>query len=83
MNDPLTLNVVEDIIKSNHIFNNITLASRPYIIKISLKSDMAIIWVDIWDVQSRSKAKRLINRCFNIESYIVTIRGANMNPGVL
>jgi len=83
MNDPLTLNVVEDIIKSNHIFNNITLASRPYIIKISLKSDMAIIWVDIWDVQSRSKAKRLINRCFNIGSYIVTIRGANMNPGVL
>jgi len=45
--NPLTLNVVEDIINSNHIFNNITLAFRPHIIKISPKSDMAIIWVDI------------------------------------
>jgi len=25
----------------------------------------------------------LINRCFNVGQYIVTIRGANMNPGVL
>ena len=46
-NNSLTLNVVENIIKSNHIFNNIALASRPYIIKIFPKSDMAIIWVDI------------------------------------
>ena len=42
-------------------------------IKISLKSDMSIIWLDIWDVQSSSKARGLINRCFNIESYIATI----------
>ena len=75
--------MVENIIKSNHIFNNIVLASRPHIINVFPKSDMAIIWVDIWDVQSRSKAKRPINRCFNVESYIATIRGANMNPGVL
>ena len=45
--NPLTLNVVEDIINSNHIFNNIILAFRPHIIKISPKLDMAIIWVDI------------------------------------
>ena len=83
INNPLTSNVVKDIIKNNHIFNNIMLASRPHIIKVSPKSDMAIIWVDIWDVQSRSKVKGLINRCFNVESYITTIRDANMNLGIL
>ena len=36
-------NVVENIIKKNHIFNNVVLASKPYIIKISLKLDMAIV----------------------------------------
>ena len=72
--------MVEAIIKNNHIFNNIAIASRPRVIKISPKSDIAIIWLDIWDIQSRSKTKNLINRCFNIESYITTIQGANMNP---
>ena len=45
---------------------------------------MSIVWIDIWDVQSSSNAKTLINRCFNVGRYryIVTIRGANMNPGV-
>jgi len=74
--------MVEDIIKKNYIFNNIVLAFKPHIIKVSPKSDMAIIWVDIWDVQSGSKAKGLINRCFNVGSYIATIRGANMNSGI-
>ena len=78
----ITLSVVEGIIKNNHIFDNIMLASKPYIIKVSSKSDIAIIWVDIWDVQSGSKTKGLINRYFNVGSYITTIRGANMNPGI-
>ena len=43
---------------------------------------MSIIWIDIWDVQSGSKTKMLINRCFNVGRYIMTIRGANMNPGI-
>jgi len=43
---------------------------------------MAIVWVDIWDAQSGFKAKNLINRFFNVESYIVIIYDANMNPGV-
>ena len=43
---------------------------------------MSIIWIDIWDVQSGSKAKCLINRCFNVSRYITTIRDANMNLGV-
>jgi len=39
----ITSSMVEDIIKKNHIFNNIVLASKPWIIKVSPKSDMAII----------------------------------------
>jgi len=74
--------MVEDIIKKNQIFNNVVLTSKLHIIKVFPKLDMAIIWVDIWDVQSRSKVRGLINRCFNIRSYIATIRGANINPGI-
>ena len=39
----ITSSVVEGIIKNNHIFDNIILASKPYIIKVSSKSDMFII----------------------------------------
>ena len=44
---------------------------------------MAIIWLDIWSVQSSNNAKELINRCFNVRSYIATIQGINMNLEVL
>ena len=43
---------------------------------------MSVIWIDIWDVQSGSKAKSLINQYFNIGKYIAIIRRANMNPSV-
>ena len=79
----LTPNDIEMILKQNHIFNNISLVSKPRMIKISPKSDMSIIWLDIWDVQSGSNAKMLINRYFNVRNYITTICGTNMNPGVL
>ena len=39
----LSSNNVEKIMKSNHIFNDIILASKPRIIKVSPKSDMSII----------------------------------------
>ena len=80
--DKLTSSDVKTILKQNHIFDNISLASRPRVIKVSPKSDMAIVWIDVWDVQSGKNAKMLINRCFNVGNYIATIRGANMNPGV-
>ena len=73
---------IENIIKQNQIFDNIVLTSKPQVIKVSLKSDMSIIWIDIWDIQSRSKAKSLINQCFNVGRYIATIREANMNPNI-
>ena len=46
-NTSINSDYVEDIIKKNHIFNNITLESRPHVIKVSSKLDMAIIWLDI------------------------------------
>ena len=76
-------NVVKNIFKENYIFNNIFLISKPKVIKVSPKSNMAIIWIDIWDIQSGSNTKMLINRCFNVGNYITTIQGANMNPGIL
>ena len=45
--NPLNLNVVEKIIKNNHFFNNIILASKPCVIKVSPKLDMVIVWIDI------------------------------------
>jgi len=42
---PITLSMVKDIIKKNHIFNNVILVSKPYIIKVFPKSDMAIVWI--------------------------------------
>ena len=74
---------IENVLKTNHLFNNIVLASKFCIIKVSLKSDMSIIWIDIWDIQSGSNAKKIINRCFNIRSFITTVHRTNMNLGML
>ena len=40
---------------------------------------MAIVWIDIWDTQNRSNTKKVINRQFNIGSYIAIVHDANMN----
>jgi len=45
--EKLTLSDVKTILKQNHIFDNISLSSKPRIIKVSPKSDMAIVWIDI------------------------------------
>ena len=74
--------IIESIIKSTHIFNNIVLASYSYIIKASSKFNMAVIWIDIWDLQNGMNAKYLINRNFNIELYIIMIRGININSSI-
>ena len=69
----ITSDDIEKILKNNYIFNNVILASKSRIIKVSPKLDMSIIWIDIQNVQSRSKTKTLINRRFNIERFIVII----------
>jgi len=45
----LTSDIIEKFIKTTHIFNDVVLASYSYIIKTSSKSDIAVIWIDIWD----------------------------------
>jgi len=81
-NSYITSDEINNILKTTHIFNDMVLASKPRVIKVSPKSDMAIVWIDIWDTQNRTKVKCLINRRFNVGSFIATIRSANMNPGV-
>ena len=73
---------IDKILKNTHIFNDIVLASKLRVIKVFPKSNMAIIWIDIWNAQSSTKVKSLINRRFNVRSFIITIRGANMNSEV-
>jgi len=41
--DRLTLADIKIILRQNHIFDNVTLASKPRVIKVSPKSDMAIV----------------------------------------
>jgi len=62
---------------TNHIFNDIVLASKPRVIKVSPKSDMSIVWIDIWDTQNSFKARTIINRRFNVRSFIVIVREAS------
>ena len=65
------------------MFNNIYLTSKPHIIKIFSKPDMAVVWIDIWDAQSEAKAKTLINRSFNVRRHFTTIQDTNINPKIL
>ena len=44
---------------------------------------MSIIWIDIQNAQSDNNTKYLINRYFNVKSFITTIRGANMNLDIV
>ena len=38
---------MEIVIKSTHILNNINIAFKSYIVKVSFKSDMVTVWIDI------------------------------------
>ena len=42
-NISINSSVIKSIIKATHIFNNIKITSKPHVVKVSLKSDMAII----------------------------------------
>ena len=46
-NMPINFKTMEVFIKTLHIFNNINITSKPYIVKVSPKSDMAIVWINI------------------------------------
>ena len=54
--------IIEGVLKNLHLFKDTILALKPHVIKASPKSDKAVVWVDIWDSQSGSCAKNIINR---------------------
>ena len=60
-NSRILLDNIKNVLKNNHPFNDIVLTFKPQIIKVSPKSNMAIIWIDIWDIQNDSNAKKVIN----------------------
>ena len=53
--------IIEGVLKDSYLFKDTTLALKPHVIKASPKSDKAVVWVDIWDSQSGSCAKNIIN----------------------
>ena len=62
LNTRISSEDIEQILKNSYIFNDIILASKPRIIKISSKSDIAIVWINIWDNQNGNNTKKIINR---------------------
>ena len=58
--------IIEGVFKNSHLFKDVLLASKPRVIKASPKSDKTVVWVDIWDSQSGSCMKNIINWQFNI-----------------
>ena len=71
--------LIEEVLKNIHIFNDIVLMSKSYIIKTTSNYDSAVIWINIWDSQSGSKAKTIINYSFNVRQYIATIQDIYMS----
>ena len=43
----ITSDYIESILKKMHLFKDVMLASKPYVIKASPKFNMAVVWVDI------------------------------------
>ena len=76
------LDIIERVIKTTYIFDNTILASYSRIIKVFPKSNITMVWVDIWDSQNDTKVKSLINKFFNIGHHIAIIRGTNINPSI-
>ena len=74
--------LIEGVLKDLHLFKDAVLASKPHVIKVLPKSNKAVVWVDIWDSQSGSYAKNIINHRFNVGQFIATVCETNMNPEV-
>ena len=43
----VTPDFIEGILKEIHLFKDVTLASKPHVIKVSPKSNKAVVWMDI------------------------------------
>ena len=73
---------IETALSNSSLFEDITLASMPHIIKALPSSSISVIWIDIWNSQKSSKGKTLINHSFNFEYYTATVQGTAIHPGV-
>ena len=62
----ITPDYIEGILKETYLFKDVVLASKLHVIKVSSKSDIVVVWMDIWDSQSSSLAKNIINHRFNV-----------------
>jgi len=47
---PINSSFIKTILKNNHIFNNMSIMLKSCVIKMSPKSNMAIVWLNIWNV---------------------------------
>ena len=47
--DVIFSDFIEGVLRETHLFKGVVLALKPHVIKASPKSDMAVVWVDIWD----------------------------------
>ena len=75
----MTPDIIEGVLKDLHLFKDAILALKPHVIKALPKSNKAVVWVEIWDFQSSSCAKNIINCQFNVGQFIVTVHRTNMN----
>ena len=75
----MTPDIIKGVLKDSHFFKDAILASKPHVIKTSSKSDKIVVWVDIWNSQSSSCVKNIINRQFNVGQFIATVYRTNIN----
>jgi len=54
---PINSDIIEAVLKETLLFDNIILTLKLQIIKVSFKSDMAVVCIDIWDLQNGLKVK--------------------------
>ena len=59
--DIISSDIIKGILKKLYLFKDIILVLKLCIIKVSPKSDIVVIWVDIWDFQSGFITKNIIN----------------------
>ena len=57
----ITFDYIKDVLKELYLFKDVMLASKLHVIKASPKSNIEVVWVDIWDSQSSSSVKNIIN----------------------
>jgi len=57
----MTPDIIEGVLKDSYLFKDTILALKPHVIKALPKFNKAVVWMDIWDSQSSSCMKNIIN----------------------